>query len=417
VTAASRGHSATLLQSASIDHARLPEVHVPRAVWIVLGAVAALNFLVAVYFLFTRPERWSDVLTVHAWCRAWLKEGFSLYTAEGWFPDYPPNAIVTLSPIGVVPQEWIVGLWAIVSIGLIPLLPWLIWRSARPSLGVAAALPVLCFLCWGSARVLLQFSVLSMTCAFVAVRLADTRPVAGGVWLGLALAKPHIAGPVALWFLLSGRWRTIVVAAGTVAALVAVFCVRAGVSPVATMMGFRRILAETYSGSDALIGITSLGAWVYPLAASSPRPDTIWYGVVTLLLIVPCAMAVIASHRSTLADPTPILAMFSLWSLLAFYHNGHNLILVLPVFMFLIGDDHDATRKERFAMAALLQFAMMADAPIRLAGLEWARGWTLAAAVNVDRIVVLVTFCYLLLVWWRVFSKMSPDPIGQYRTI
>ena len=387
----------------------------PRAVWIALGVVAALNFLVAVYLLFTRPERWSDVLTVHAWCRAWLKEGFSLYTSEGWFPDYPPNAIVTLSPIAVVPREWIVGLWAVVSIGLIPLLPWAVWRSAQPSPAVAAALPVLCFLCWGSARVLLQFSVLSMTCAFVALRLAGTRPVAGGVWLGLALAKPQIAGPVALWFLLSGRWRTIVVAAGIVAAQVAVFCLRAGVSPVATMMGFRRILTETYSGSDALIGMTSLGAWVYPLAASSPRPDTIWYGVVALLFIVPCAMAVIASRRSKLADPTPIIATFSLWSLLAFYHNGHNLILVLPAFIFLIGADDDASKRERFVLASVLQLAMVVDAPIRLAGLQWAHGWTLAATINVDRVVVLAAFCSLPLVWLRVRPCPQLD-VGQYRT-
>jgi hypothetical protein len=116
-------------------------------------------------------------------------------------------------------------------------------------------------------------------------------------------------------------------------------------------------------------------------------------------------MAVAASRRSSLADPIPIVAMFSLWSLLAFYHNGHNLILVLPALMFLIGVDHTATRKERFILTTVLQLAMMADAPIRLAGLKWAHGWTLAGAVNVDRIVVLATFCCLPLVWWPTRSN------------
>jgi hypothetical protein len=67
-------------------------------------------------------------------------------------------------------------------------------------------------------------------------------------------------------------------------------------------------------------------------------------------------------------------------------------------------------------MAALLQFTMMADAPIRLAGQDWGGGSVLAAAVNFDRIVVLGTFCYLPLVWWRIFWR-SLDGIRQYRTI
>jgi hypothetical protein len=392
-------------------------VHVPRGAWIALGLAALLNLLVAVDLVIARPDRWSDVLTVHSWCRAWLKDGVSLYTSGTWFPDYPPNAIVTLSPIAMVRQEWIVGLWAILSGALLPLLPWVVWRSTRTSSRVAAAFPALCFLCWGSARVLLQFSVLSMTCAFIALRLADTRPVTSGAWLALALAKPHIAGPVALWSVLTGRWRTIVVAVAAVAAQIALFCVRAGVPPVATVLGFRRILAETYSGADALTGITSLRAWVYPLAGSSSRADAVWFAVAALLLIVPCGMAVVASRRSRLADPMPIVAMFSLWSLLAFYHNGHNLILLLPVFAFLIGTDDDATRKERFGLAALLQLAMMADAPIRLAGLRWSQGWTLAAAVNVDRIVVLAAFCYVPFVWWRVFSNTPIESIVQNGTV
>jgi hypothetical protein len=412
VTAASRGHS----PSTSADGAETPKVHVPRALWIALGLFAALNLLIALDLLLARPDRWSDVLTVHSWCRAWLRQGVSLYTTEKWFPDYPPNAIVTFSPIAMVRQEWIVGFWAVVSAALVPLLPWVVWRARRTSPVVAAALPVLCFLCWGSARVLLQFSVLSMTCAFIAVRLADERPVASGVWLGLALAKPHIAAPVALWSTLTGRWRTSVVAALAVGAQIAIFCVHASAPPMATALGLGRILTETYAGPRALTGITSLRAWIYPLAGSSSRAETIWYAVAILLLIVPCGMAVIASRRSS-ADPMPVLAVFSLWSLLTFYHNGHNLILLLPVFMFLIGTDDDKTRRQRFTLAALLQAAMMADAPIRLAGLRWAQGWTLAGTGNVDRFVVLAAFCYVPFLWWRVASRTPHAPIVQNGTL
>jgi hypothetical protein len=79
-----------------------------------------------------------------------------------------------------------------------------------------------------------------------------------------------------------------------------------------------------------------------------------------------------------------------LWSLLAVYHNGHNLILLLPAFVYVLMAPDGATDRERIVAAALLQAAMMADAPVRL-----------ALAVNIDRPVVALAFGYVALRWWR----------------
>ena len=47
--------------------------------------------------------------------------------------------------------------------------------------------------------------------------VVDTRPLMGGVALGLALFKPHIAGPIALWMMVTGRLRPLIAAAAVVA--------------------------------------------------------------------------------------------------------------------------------------------------------------------------------------------------------
>jgi hypothetical protein len=83
---------------------------------------------------------------------------------------------------------------------------------------LALTVPTLFYLCWAAPRTLLQFSLLSMTLACAATLIVDSRWLLSGALLGLALFKPHIAGPFALWMLVTGRIRSFVFA-GTVVAL------------------------------------------------------------------------------------------------------------------------------------------------------------------------------------------------------
>src|SRR6185295_19910064 len=128
---------------------------------------------------------------------------------------------------------------------------------ARPA---AVLVPTLLFLCWGGVRTLLEFSRLSMALAFLASIHADGR-VASGVSLGLALAKPHIAGPMMLWAIFARRTRLVAAAVTVVAVLFALYCARAHVGPVDVVDGYARILLSFYAGTEALVGRTSLRPW------------------------------------------------------------------------------------------------------------------------------------------------------------
>jgi hypothetical protein len=379
-----------------------------RILLTVLTAYAAANLLVGVWLALAQPARASDLWMISEWCRGWLLNGQELYLDSHATTDYPPNAIVMLAPLALVPKAWLVPLSAAITLTVSPLLAYLVVRSTCPRARPAAALvPVLLFLCWGGVRTLLEFSRLSMALAFLATIHAD-RPVASGVSLGLALAKPHIAGPMMLWTIFTRRTRLAAVAVTVVAVLFVLYCARARVGPVGVVDGYARILLSFYSGTEALVGRTSLRPWWIALAGGQALGEILWAVAAALLLIVPCA---IAMRDRTVADVRAAAApaLFCLWSLLTIYHIGNNLILLLPAFAFLLLSDDPATVWWRIGLASAIQIAMMLDIPVHLPSRVPDHGPLFLLVRDVDRIVVLVTYISVALLWRREFpSPRSP---------
>src|SRR5258707_542769 len=110
-------------------------------------------------------------------------------------------------------------------------------------------------------RMFLHFSFLARPLGFPAVLLVDRRRLAGGAVLGLALFKPHIAGPIALWMLVSGRLRPVIFAAAVVCLGVAVYDARIGEHPLTTAGGWWTVIGSEYAGPDGLVGHTSIRGW------------------------------------------------------------------------------------------------------------------------------------------------------------
>src|SRR5437868_3618967 len=123
----------------------------------------ALVNLTAGLAIASRPDRQRDLETLRGWTKEWAVDGSNIYRDEG-SPDYPPNAIVTFSPLVAVPAKWLVPTWAGINLGLALLAPYLAGRSVRPALTLSdAVLPTLMLLCWGGFRTLLQFSLFALT--------------------------------------------------------------------------------------------------------------------------------------------------------------------------------------------------------------------------------------------------------------
>jgi Na+/H+ antiporter NhaA len=110
-------------------------------------------------------------------------------------------------------------------------------------------------------------------------------------------------------------------------------------------------------------------------------------------------------------------ALFCLWSLLTIYHIGNNLILLLPAFAFLLLVDDPATVWWRMGVASAIQIAMMLDIPVHLASRVPDHGPLFLLVRDFDRIVVLVTFVSVTLLWRHLERsvrsvRLQPDRDG-----
>ena len=374
---------------------------------VLLAVAACVNVAAGVTLALRDPRRASDLWVMYDWCRAWLISGRSLYTGPDASADYPPNAIVMLSPLALVPQRWLVPLWTAGAVALTPVLPWLVMRCASRRDRAALAVPVLLFLCWAAPRTLLQFSLLSMTLSCVALLIVDSHWLAAGVALGLGLLKPHIAGPVALWMLVTGRIRPLLAAAAVVFAGWALYDARIGERPLTTAGGYWQVLGSEYGGPSGLVGHTSIRGWARIVIGDPRQADALWVVLSVLLLIAVCWLAVRDRSRALDAGGLAVPGMFCVWSLLVTYHNGNNMILMLPAFAFLWFHGDRRTSPWQWIPIVVLQAALAFDVPVRLAHAAPHPGWGRFAIEHFDRAVVLATLAYVSTIWYRLTEARS----------
>jgi hypothetical protein len=370
--------------------------------FVLLVVAACVNLGAGVTLALRDPGRASDLWAMYDWCRAWLLGAESLYTGPDASTDYPPNAIVMLAPLAFVPQSWLVPLWTAGAVALTPVLPWLVLRSASRGDRATLAVPMLLFFCWAATRTLLQFSLLSMTLSCVALLIVDSRGLAAGVALGLGLMKPHIAGPIALWMLVTGRIRPLVAGAAVIVAGWAVYDARIGENPLTTAVGYWHVLGSEYAGPFGLVGKTGIRGWTQTVTADSGTADALWVGLSALLLAGACWLATRDRQRALDAGGLAVPSLFCLWSLLAIYHNGNNMILMLPAFTFLWFLDDRRTSPSHWIPIVVLQAVLMFDVPVRLSATALDHPWGRMAIDHFDRVAVVATFAYVAAGWYRL---------------
>jgi len=367
-----------------------------RAVIAAWALMAALN-LAAGLVIATWPERQSDLDTMRRWGRNWAAGGAEIYARDPDWPDYPPHAIILLSPLGLLPDRPAVVVWAGVNLCLAVIAPLLALRYVSPRAGLASlVLPWLMFLCWGGLRNLLQFTLLALVFALLAIARAERWPVWSGVLMGLALMKPQVAAPFWLWAVLTRRFKTAATALGVVFAGCAIFLVRVQGSPLDLVRRYVTILRRLYlnnAGQVTMVGLAELRPLISTLT-SPDAADAIAAALAVLLLAFVCIVGVReARGSSTLLYSAPPLA--AIWSLLTFYHLTYGFVVLLPAAALLLLAQRPDTRTRRRRLFGLLQIAMMVDAP----GL-WRRfGPPLgvlphldAVLSHVDRVVMLLLF-------------------------
>jgi len=262
---------------------------------------------------------------------------------------------------------------------------------------------VLMLLACGGIRTLNQFTLLALGCGLQGLVLAGRRPLSAGVWIGLALIKPHIGGPFLLWSVLTGAARTAAIAVGVVLGLVLVFCARVAESPFAVLTSYAGAVERVYVSVEHLTGTTELHPLVH-LVLRAPRAELATLVIGLALLAVVCGVGVIARTRGRAS--LEIAALAALWSLLSFRHLSYNLVLMFPAIVALrfpeAGRSHGLVALRALPSArsvfVVTLAALVVDVPML-----WRRaldGWLPAAVgpafLHFDRVLVLGVFVYLV---------------------
>lgn len=378
-----------------------------RSVLLFWAALAMLN-LAAGVVVSTQPRRLYDLESIMRWGAGWLGGRGNIYDLTDTFVDYPPNAMVMLSPLSLLPMGAAVPFWVLLNLGLAGLAPYLAARFFRPHDPFRViALPILMFLCWGGMRALTQFSLLAFTFSMAALVLADRRPIAAGGLMGLAMMKPQVALPVFLWSAFTRRWRTAFVSIGVVAALFALYCLWAHTGPVAVVKRYTEIIALHHSGDAILTGLSELRPFVRQWVTDLSDVDAIAGSIAIGLLGGVCVAGFLegAVRKRLMYAAPPLVAC---WSLLTFYHLTYGFIILLPVLMLLALNDAPHSRL-RTSLFWILQAGMMFDIPglSRRAGLASTHLYT-TVLIHADRVLILGLFIGLVTLAWREPPDAQP---------
>lgn len=365
------------------------------------AALAMLNLSAGVV-VSSQTHRLYDLESMMRWGRYWLVEARNVYEPGRWGSvDYPPNAVVLLSPVSLLPAGVAHPIWILLNIALMILAPYCAARFFRPHDPFRViTLPILMFLCWGGVRTLTQFTFIALACSMAAMVVADRRPIAGGAWLGLAMMKPQVAVPVFLWSVFTRRWSVVLTSVAVVAALFAVFCLRAGAHPFWVVARYVEILAVHHTGEAILAGISELRPLIYQLVADVSDVDAIASSIALGLLAGICVAGFQegAVRKHVLYAAPPLVAC---WSLMTFYHLTYGFVILLPVMMLLALNDARPSRLRK-ALFWVLQLGMMFDIPglSRRAGLA---NTPLFANVlsHADRLLIVTLLIGLVVLAWR----------------
>lgn len=274
------------------------------------AALAAVSGGVAIW-LSLQPHRLSDLYRLVGWCGTWVR-GAHLYGPAADV-DYPPWAIVLLSPLSltpaaVLPVLWVAGNLACLVYVARALTRRLAMAGDRDDLSANELMFLL--MAAGAMRTLNQFSLLSLALAVAGTRSAGTlRPL----WLGLSLFKPQIGGVLWAYAVWQREWRLAGTALLVPVALTVVYAAHAGVPLSSVPIHYAQSIALQYGGW--FTGQTEITPWIHALLPGVP--------------VAVLALAVAAVVFAPLSGSRPLLGL-ALASLLSVRHLSYDLILLLP---------------------------------------------------------------------------------------
>lgn len=336
-------------------------------VWAGLAAISlAFAFHQAVH-----PNHSDDLMWMYGWVVKWL-QGENVYADLSTQADYPPHAIVLLSLFTIVDAAWLPIVWATTKIVLAPAVAYLAVRLVWPSATwTVAVLPIAMFCSWGSVRISLwtgQIALLLLGAGLLSVMLARRRPVLSGILCGVALIKPHFGAPFLMWAMLARQFTVVASASGVVLGGLMIFALRTSTGPMEVVASYWQMLTHIYVGEDRVSEHSALSARLifHAVIESDRLADAAHLVTMAVLLVWLCRQVFAARESLGRSFDAVLLSALCTWSLLAFYNQPYNGVLLLPAMTWLVvGQHRPMTWREEISVTAI-QLVLMASVAWRL---------------------------------------------------
>ncbi len=289
--------------------------------------------------------------------------------------QYPPIFLVVAAPLATLPYLSALIVWQAVSllvylvaiVAIVRTFPTAVLALPRPSVGRLALL-----LAVGYPAVFVNFGhgqngFLSAALLGGALAALDRRPLLAGVFFGLLAYKPQLGLMIPVAMLAGGRWRTVIAAALTVAALVVLTGLVFGAEV------WRAFLGSTGYGRRALLEGGDVAWHKFQTVYAAVR---MWGGSLVLsyavqaAIMLATAVALAWLWRSRAAYPAKAAALALATILATPFAFDYDMMVLAPAIAFLAlhGLAGNAGPYEKTALALLWTVPLYARA---IAGFVW----------------------------------------------
>ncbi len=379
----------------------------PAGVW----TIVALASVTAAIWVAIQPGRLQDLHLVRTWLSYLQGHSADPYAYFDRELDYPPIALLVLSPVSVIP-EGSLAIWFLpLSIAITALAGWVFagaiaGRLDNP-LSTAQRVAIVAMILSGSsvrgAIWIGQTVALSVLFGALALTWSRRRPFAAALMLALCSFKPHLGVGFGLAILLIDGFDVIVIASAMVISASLLVAAAIDQSVLTIFASYAHNLISMYDGPDRIRGMLSVW-WVF-------EDLTGHYGLATLLYAVAaCASLVligaVARRAPDAAGRTQATTAALLWPLLFLPSQLYNGLLALPAMWLLMWPEAHLIRRESRRLAAGAAFILFGviDLPrlVRLVADRFDDGyWLYKASYYLSPLRIALLFIFILVVAFR----------------
>ena len=391
------------------------DVHVAIWVW---GALA-ITCLVAGVAIADNPGRSDAFFEVRRWLQLW-QGGANVYEIPKLSVDYPPHALVFLSPLLWFPANHGELVFALFNVAVCIVTAWTIVSltsgyAAVPLSRTERLAYALMLLVWAPTRVGIwngQTSPLLILCCCLALRMAEWQPLIAGALMAIGLSKPHVAFGFIMLAAFFRMWKMLATAAITASVAAFAYMVTVARSPMVIASQYLGNLFDVYGGPMFLRAEVDIRPFFTDIAPTYDIGESLYLftsaalGVYLVTLAWRC--------RRTVDAGVWVMAASMMWALAVFPFRRYGLMLIAPTVLLMLWQPR--LSEGRLTMLGVMIFVIAADVPflVRHALVTYGPAFTMKYAFYTHYFNRIVTVVCLVTAFKTLarFAK-APAPVAS----